>query len=70
MQPDVSKEFPNIRNDAYRLRAGVDVLMPGELKDRTVISSLRDPNGLTRAEAQQAALHVVRFILKLKKYQS
>ena len=70
MQPDVSKEFPNIKNDAYRLRAGVDVLMPGEFRDRTVIPSLKDPEGLTRGEAQQIALHVVRFILKLKKKQS
>ncbi len=70
MQKSASPEFPALRDNAYRVRAGVDVLMPGELKDRTIISSLHDPNGLTRAEAQQAALHVVRFILKLKKYQS
>ena len=45
----------------------LDVLMPGEFKDRTVVPSLGDPHSLTRGEAQQIALHVVRFILKLKK---
>ena len=70
MQPDASKEFPTLKHDAYRLRAGVDVLMPGEFKDRTVIPSLKDPDGLTRGEAQQIALRVVRFILNLKKKQS
>ncbi len=67
MQPGASKEFPNIRNDAYRLRAGVDVLMPGEFKNRTIVSSLKESDGLTRAEAQQAALHVVRFINALNR---
>ena len=67
MQGGVSREFPNIKNDAYRLRAGVDVLMPGEFKDRTVIPSMKEPDGLTRGEAQATALHVIRFICKLKK---
>ncbi len=66
MHDGVSPEFPNIRNDAYRIRAQVDVLMPGQIKERTLLSSLSDPQGVTRAEAQRCALNVINFILKLK----
>ena len=67
MQPGASREFPNITNDALRIRAGVDVLMPGEFKDRTVLSSLQDPDGISRGEAQETAKHVLRFLTDLKK---
>ena len=66
MQAGASPEFPNLRNDAYRIRAQVDVLMPGEIKERTLLSSLSDPEGVTRAEAQRCALNVIKFILKLE----
>lgn len=66
MHDGVSPEFPSIRNDAYRIRAQVDVLMPGQIKERTLLSSLSDPEGVTRAEAQRCALNVINFILKLK----
>jgi beta-glucosidase len=67
MQEGASPEFPNIRNDAYRIRAQVDVLMPGEIKNRTLLESLRDPVGVTRAEAQRCALNVIKFILRMQK---
>ena len=67
MHEGACPEFPNIRDDAYRIRAQVDVLMPGEIKHRTLVASLHDPEGVTRAEAQRCALNVVKFILKLKK---
>lgn len=67
MQEAASPEFPNIRNDAYRIRAQVDVLMPGEVKERTLLPSLADPQGVTRAEAQRCAVNVIKFILKLRK---
>jgi len=67
MQPGASREFPNIANDAFRIRAGVDVLMPGEFKDRTILSSLRDPDGISRGEAQIAAKHTVSFLMDLMK---
>ena len=67
MHEGACPEFPNIRNDACRIRAQVDVLMPGEIKNRTLVDSLHDPEGVTRAEAQRCALNVVKFILKLKK---
>lgn len=66
MHPGASPEFPNITNDAYRIRAQVDVLMPGEIQERTLVASLNSPDGVTKAEAQRCALNVIKFILKLK----
>ena len=66
MHNGASPEFPNISNDAYRIRAQVDVLMPGDIESRTLLSSLADPQGVTRAEAQRCAVNVIKFILKLK----
>ena len=66
MHPGACPEFPGITNDAYRIRAQVDVLMPGEIQERTLVSSLSDPNGVTKAEAQRCAVNVVKFILKVK----
>ncbi len=65
MHLGASPEFPNVKNDAYRIRAQVDVLMPGAIEERTLLSSLADPQGVTRAEAQRCALNVIKFILKL-----
>lgn len=66
MQPGAAPEFPTITNDACRIRAQVDVLMPGEIQERTLVASLADPNGVTRAEAQRCAVNVIKFILKVK----
>ena len=66
MHPGASPEFPNITNDAYRIRAQVDVLMPGEIQERTLVASLNSPDGVTKAEAQRCAMNVIKFILKLK----
>ncbi len=71
MQPSVSPEFPKIRNNAYRVRAGVDVLMPGGESfakqyyafDAQQLESLGQPEGLTRAELQQTAFHVLSFVI-------
>lgn len=68
MQEGASEEFPQLRNDAYRLRAQVDVLMPGEVSKkndaaaRTLVASLKDPDGITLGEAQRCAKNVIRFI--------
>ena len=66
MQPGAAPEFPAITNDACRIRAQVDVLMPGEIQERTLVASLANPNGVTRAEAQRCAVNVIKFILKVK----
>ena len=71
MQPASSPEFPQLRDDAYRIRAQVDVLMPGELKRagkevRAIPGALESPDGLTLGELQRSALQVIRFLLRLK----
>lgn len=71
MQKCVSPEFPNVRNSAYRVRAQVDVLMPGGesffkqkyIFDDEQLESLDQENGLTRGELQRTAANVLRFVL-------
>ena len=76
MQQGASEEFPQLRNDAYRLRAQVDVLMPGVVSQkndtaaRTLVSSLKDPDGITLGEAQRCAKNVVHFIKKMEEQNS
>ena len=70
-RPDNCEEFPLIRNDAFRIRAQVDVLMPGNpghLRksyrfDRAQLKTLGKPGGLTRGELQRTAKNVLRFAL-------
>ncbi len=70
-----SPEFPLIKDNAYRVRAGVDLLMPGDsLKhareyrsDGTLLPSLGRPGGITKAELQASALRVVKVLVKLKR---
>jgi len=58
MREETSPEFPLLKNNAYRVRAQVDVLMPGNMSytkksytyDRQQLSSVGKKNGLTRAE--------------------
>ena len=71
MKKAVSPEFPALRNSAYRVRAQVDVLMPGGdaytqqkyVFDREQLESLDQPEGLTRGELQRSARNVLQFIL-------
>ena len=71
MQEGASQEFPNLRNDAYRIRAQVDVLMPGVVSQkndaaaRTLVASLKDSDGITLGEAQRSAKNIIRFILNI-----
>ena len=73
MQRGASPEFPALRDDAYRIRAQVDVLMPGELgraggnESRAVPGALEAADGLTLGELQRSAVHVVRFLRRLGK---
>ncbi|MDD4367647.1 MAG: glycoside hydrolase family 3 C-terminal domain-containing protein [Oscillospiraceae bacterium] len=73
MQPAVSPEFPALRNDAYRIRAGVDVVMPGDDNDwskeklgHTLLDSLGQPEGITLGELQATARRVLKTVLALK----
>lgn len=73
MQYTKSPEFPNIKDNAYRVRAGVDVLMPGGKRigthksDGTLLKTYGKPNGITLGEMQQTAKHILKSIMKLKK---
>ena len=70
MQSSRSPEFPCMRDQAYRVRAGVGVLMPGgdrtgkRKPDGTLLESLGKPDGITTGELQQAAKHVLTFALE------
>ncbi len=75
MQKSRSPEFPRLRDNAYRVRAQVDVLMPGDMKhvaktyqsDGTLLETLGQPDGITRGELQRTAANVLRLVLALKK---
>ena len=68
-----SPEFPLLRDNAYRVRAQVDVLMPGDRyhmakkyrSDGTLLETLGKMNGITRGELQRTAMNVLRLMLKL-----
>jgi len=75
MRKSASPEFPKVKNSAYRVRAQVDVLMPGGesyakqkyVFDEEQLETLGQEDGLTRAELQRTAMNVLRFaILRMK----
>ncbi len=74
MQHAASPEFPTLRDNAYRLRAGVDVLMPGDWKknvrayrsDGTLLETLGQHEGITLGELQRSAKRVLRLALLLR----
>jgi beta-glucosidase len=70
----VDPDFPALRNNAYRVRAQVDVLMPGGVKtdqgsqpyaDETILESVGRPEGLTIGELQRGARNVLGLVLAL-----
>ena len=73
MRGAVSPEFFCIKNDAYRVRAGVDVLMPGSDSPlhesqigRHLLDSFGEPEGITLGELQRTARHVLEYALATK----
>lgn len=66
-----SPEFPGLRDNAYRVRAQVDVLMPGvngrfgstKHPDPTLLENLDKPNGITLGEIQRSARNVLTLCL-------
>ena len=70
-----SPEFPQLQGNAYRVRAGVDVLMPGSVgmatgtrfPDGTLLKTLGKKDGITLGELQYCAKNVLRCAMKLKK---
>lgn len=69
MKNEKSPEFPLIRNQAYRVRAQVDVLMPGGGRiprrklDGTLLESLGKEGGITLGELQRTACNVLRAVI-------
>ena len=81
MQKSKSPEFPVIRDQAYRVRAQVDLLMPGSESyidpktrtektvykpDGTLLSSLGKPYGITLGEMQRCAMNILQMAMDIK----
>ena len=74
MQYAPSPEFPRLKGNAYRVRARVDVLMPGSRSfldkkrspDGTLLASYKKQEGITLGEMQLAAKNVLRCCMELK----
>jgi len=74
MQYAPSPEFPRLKGNAYRVRARVDLLMPGSrtfldkkrTPDGTLLATYKKPDGITLGEMQLAAKSVLRCALELK----
>ena len=74
MQYAPSPEFPQLTGNAYRVRARVDVLMPGgrnpldkrEKPDGTLLKTYGRKDGITLGEMQEAARNVLRCVMALK----
>lgn len=75
MQRSASPEFPKLNDHAYRVRAQVDVYMPGSLNraakkyksDGSLLDTLGKADGITRGELERTAKNVLNLILKLEK---
>lgn len=74
MQHDHSHEFPALCDNAYRVRAGVGVYMPGSFSrvereyrvDGSLLSTLGQPEGIRRAEIERAALPTAMLAYRLR----
>ena len=69
-----SPEFPKLTGNAYRVRARVDVLMPGSRSifdkrkspDGTLLKTYGEAEGITLGEMQETAKNVLRCVMELK----
>jgi len=74
MRSQTSPEFPSLRDQAYRIRAQVDVLMPGGKRvnngkpDGTLLKSYikKSPQGITLGEMQRSAMNVLRMAMMIE----
>ena len=70
MRHGVSLEFPNIKDNGYRIRSQVDILMPGgwRLKrskpDNTLLKTYQKQDGITLGEIQRSAKNILNFAMK------
>lgn len=75
MRASRDPDFPLLRNNAYRVRAQVDVLMPGagagsrkRKYDPTLLESLGKDGGITRGEIFRSAVNTLRFVMRSKPF--
>ena len=74
MQYAASPEFPKMKGNAYRVRARVNVLMPGarnfadksKKPDGTLLATYKKENGITLGELQHNAKQVLLCVMDLK----
>lgn len=72
MQPCKDPDFPGVYNDGYRVRGGIDVLMPGGLAfgtdhgDESLLHSMKVPGGVTLGEMQRVARRVLERCLECR----
>ncbi len=69
MRQSYSPEFPIIRDQAYRVRAGVNILMPGGERggkresDGTLLETLGKNGGITLGEIRENAKYILQFAM-------
>ena len=70
MRMEADPNFPALRDSAYRVRAQVDVLMPGSevhfgtTREDTIMDSYSASDGITLGEMQRTASNVLRYLLR------
>ena len=71
MRASKDPDFPLLRDNAYRVRSGVDVLMPGAAPgtrhahyDNSLLESLGKKDGITKGEIQSCAMHTLLMVLR------
>lgn len=70
MRMELDPHFPALRDSAYRVRAQVDVLMPGSevhfgtTREDSIMDSFRSEDGITLGEMQRTATNVLRYLLR------
>lgn len=75
LRKGASEQFPKIKTHAYRVRAQVDVFMPGNhsrtcgkyKSDGSLLATLGKEGGITRGELERCAKNTLTLILKLDK---
>ena len=72
MISEKSPENPAVKDQAYRVRAQIDLFMPGGSRttngkpDGTLLSSLGKPFGITLGEIQRSAMNVLNSVIDIK----
>lgn len=77
MRKSKSPEFDKVENNAYRIRAQVDVLMPGDMsyvakgykKDKKLIASIGKKDKITLGEMQRCAKNTLKTLIWLYRHE-